>query len=381
MAKVDTFPKLGRQIKAWLRSGVFDKGAYLPTSAGTPQGGVISPLLSNIALHGMETHLKIWVATQTIYNQNGVKLSPTSKRASLGVIRYADDFVVLHKDQHIVAEAKQEVERWLATVGLELKETKTRVTHTDTIYKEQIGFDFLGFNVRRYPVGLNSRNKFGANRKTIIKPCKKAIKSHYEELASIVKHTNKTEVLVTQLNPIIRGWCNYFSTVSSKKSYSRLRSLLFYRLWKWARKKHPTRPAEWRYQKYFRKSGSQLVFGLETTGAWVGIKYHNQYKITRHVKVKGTKSPYDGDLIYWTTRLSRYSGLTGRIARLLRRQKGKCKLCSLPFWHEDVMEIDHVKPKSKGGKDGINNLRLVHGHCHDQRNSIEKIQKVPPGKA
>lgn len=322
----------------------------------------------------METHLKDWVATQEILSQNGGKLGPTSKRASLSVIRYADDFVLLHKDQHIVEEAKREVELWLATVGLELKETKTRVTHTDVPHKEQTGFDFLGFNVRRYPVGLNSRNKFGANRKTIIKPCKKAIKSHYEDLITKISNTNKAEVLVTQLNPIIRGWCNYFSTVSSKETYSKLREGLFYRLWTWIKKKRPTRPADWRYHRYFRKSGTQLAFGLEAAKAWVGIKYHNQYKIARHVKVKGVKSPYDGDLPYWITRLSRYSGLTGRTSRLLRRQKGRCDLCSLPFWHDDVMEVDHILPKSKGGKDGINNLRLVHGHCHDQRNIIEKIQ-------
>jgi hypothetical protein len=105
-------------------------------------------------------------------------------------------------------------------VGLELKETKTRITHTDISHKEQTGFDFLGFNVRRYPVGHNSRNKFGANRKTIIKPRKKAIKSHYEDLITKINNTNKTEVLVTQLNPIIRGWCDYFSTVSSKETFS-----------------------------------------------------------------------------------------------------------------------------------------------------------------
>lgn len=178
LAKMDTFPQLRNQIKTWLRSGVFDKRAYSPISAGTPQGGVIRPLLSNIALHGMETHLKDWVATQEILSQNGGKFSPTSKRASLSVIRYADDFVVLHRDLSIVEEAKREVELWLfIAVGLELKETKTRsfFEHTDISHKEQTGFDFLGFNVRRYPVGYNSRNKFGANRKTIIKPCKQAI--------------------------------------------------------------------------------------------------------------------------------------------------------------------------------------------------------------
>lgn len=232
----------------------------------------------------------------------------------------------------------------------------------------------MGFNVRRYLVGVNSRNKFGSNYKTIIKPCKQAIKSHYEDLVKIIRYTNKVEVLVTQLNPIIRGWVNYFSTVSSKHTYSRLRKLTYYRLWKWIAKIHPTRPAAWRYERYFQKQhgSKQLTFGLKTAKGWVGIKYHNQYPISRHVKVAGTKSPYDGDHRYWVLRLSRYSGLTGTVATLLKRQKGTCALCSLPFWQTDVMEVDHIIPKSKGGKEGITNLRLVHGHCHDQRNIIEK---------
>ena len=174
------------------------------------------------------------------------------------------------------------------------------------------------------------------------------------------------------MNPRIRGWCNYFSTVSSKKTYSRLRLLLFYRLWRWAKRRHPSRSAKWRYQKYFRKRGPQLTFGLETTEAWIGVKYHNRYKITRHVKVKGDKSPYDGDLPYWIKRMSRYSGWTGRTSRLLRKQKALCSFCCLPFWSDDVMETDHIIPRSKGGKAGINNLRLVHAHCHDQRNLFDK---------
>nr|YP_009172363.1 hypothetical protein [Ulva fasciata]ALG35722.1 hypothetical protein [Ulva fasciata] len=371
--KMNTHKLLERQVKSWLRAGVMDNGAYTPSTSGTPQGGVISPLLSNIALHGMETHLKKWVKTQTILNSKGVKLSPTSKMASLGIIRYADDFVIMHKDLEIVSRAKTEIEKWLITMGLELKESKTSITHTDSVHLGKVGFDFLGFNIRRYSVGVNSRNKFGSSFKTIIKPSKEGIKSHYSDLVRVIGNTNKVTVLITQLNPIIRGWCNYFSTVSSKETYSKLRNLLFYRLWRWARRNHPTRSAEWIYNKYFqRQHGGQLSFGRKTDQGWVGVKYHNQYSIARHVKIKGSKSPYDGDHPYWILRLTRYSGLTGKVGILLKRQKGKCSICSLPFWQTDVMEMDHKIPKSKGGKDGIQNLRLVHGHCHDQRNVIEK---------
>jgi len=146
LEKMRTHPLLERQVRSWLKAGVVDHGAYVPTMVGTPQGGVVSPLLSNIALHGMETHLKNWVKTQNILSPKGVKLSPTSKVASLGIIRYADDFVIMHKDLEIMANAQQEVEKWLATVGLELKKPKTRITHTDVPHLGQTGFDFLGFS-------------------------------------------------------------------------------------------------------------------------------------------------------------------------------------------------------------------------------------------
>lgn len=151
VAKLDTYPELRRQVKSWLQAGVLNQGVYEPTRAGTPQGGVISPLLSNIALHGMETHLKNWVKTQTILDLKGIKLSPTSKMASLGVVRYADDFVILHRDLNIVEDAKREVERWLSTMGLELKESKTGITHTDNIYLGRVGFDFFGIQCTKVP--------------------------------------------------------------------------------------------------------------------------------------------------------------------------------------------------------------------------------------
>ena len=373
--KLDTLPQIRNQVRAWLKAGVIDAGASYPTLAGTPQGGVISPLLSNIALHGMENHLKQWVGTQIVLSQKGVKLSPTAKRASLTVVRYADDFVIMHKDLCIVENAKREIELWLADIGLEIKESKTRIVHTDVRLNGSVGFDFLGFNIRRYPVGANSRNRFGASQKTIIKPSKQGTKNHYRELKEIARNTNKTVVLVTKFNPIIRGWCNYFSTVSSKSTFSKLRGLLFYLLWRWIKKKHPTRPASWRYSNYFGKSGSQLLFGLKTPEhTWAGIKYHNAYRITRHVKVKGGKWTYDGDHRYWTLRLSKYSGVSGQVQKLLLKQTGNCALCLLPFWPGSVMEVDHLIPKSKGGTDRITNLRLVHGHCHDQRDLLENVE-------
>jgi RNA-directed DNA polymerase len=184
---------------------VLDEGRFVTSTAGTPQGGVVSPLLSNIALHGLETHLKQWVEKQNVTDERGNKLSTTKKRAGLACIRYADDFVILHKDQNVAELAKSEVQNWLSCVGLELKEAKTRYTHTDMVFNGQVGFDFLGFNIRRYGVGPNSRNKWGAEYRTYVKPAKQSIKNHLIHVDAVLKSTSKTEVVLSKFNLIIRG--------------------------------------------------------------------------------------------------------------------------------------------------------------------------------
>jgi RNA-directed DNA polymerase len=160
---------LRRVIKAWLKSGVLDKGRWFPTDAGTPQGGVISPLLANIALHGMER--RIQEATPRHFLP-GTETDKNHKPPIL--IRYADDFVILHEHLVGVEHCQQVIQEWLTPLGLALHPNKTQITHTLQAYEERLGFDFLGFTVQQISVGKyrTGKNTNGEllGFKTLIKP-------------------------------------------------------------------------------------------------------------------------------------------------------------------------------------------------------------------
>lgn len=149
LEKLNTSPTFRRQIKAWLKSGVTEGDKLFPTDEGTPQGGVISPLLANIALHGMENALE---------GKFKRRVGKTKQKRDISFVRYADDFVIMDEDLDVILEAKSVIEEWLKEMGLTLKESKTRITHTFEKYEGKVGFDFLGFNIRQYPV---SENKVG----------------------------------------------------------------------------------------------------------------------------------------------------------------------------------------------------------------------------
>ncbi len=241
--KIGTFPKLRKQLRAWLKAEVSEKGNLFPTERGTPQGGVCSPLLANIALHGMMGAIK------------------KVKGASL--IRYADDFVVLHESLGKVKECQTIIEEWLAQFNLELKPSKTRIAHTLNEHDGQKpGFDFLGFNIRQYPVGKyqSGKNTNGVilGFKTIIKPSDEKVKQHYRNLADIVKSHNTAPqaALISRLNPVIRGWANYYRAVCSKETYSKIDHLLYKRLRRWANRRHPNKSKKWVAKKYWHTVGS-----------------------------------------------------------------------------------------------------------------------------
>ena len=203
LQKLNTYPTLRRQIRAWLKAGVWDDKQLFPTSEGTPQGGIISPLLANIALHGMEECVKAFAEKTTMYNSSGNKVrGKRDRRKCLSLIRYADDFVILHQDYSVVQRCRELISEWLNDMGLELKPSKTRLTHTlHNVGKEKAGFDFLGFNICQYKVGkyTSGRNKKGESLgyKTIIKPSKKSIRNHYKQIAEIIKNSKS---LKTKLN-------------------------------------------------------------------------------------------------------------------------------------------------------------------------------------
>ncbi|WP_375341292.1 group II intron reverse transcriptase/maturase [Okeania sp. SIO2C2] len=356
-----------RLIKQWLKSGVMDNNQFLESVEGTPQGGVISPLLANIALHGMEERLMEFAKTIDLKNKKGNQKGWKSKCQSLTIVRYADDFVILHEDIKVVLQAKAVIQEWLNQVGLELKPEKTKIVHTLEEYEgNKPGFDFLSFTVRQWKVKSTKQGY-----KTLIKPSSKSIKTHYRKLADIFdkNKTAPTKALIAKLNPVIRGWANYFSTVASKEVFSKIDNLLWVRIWRWASRRHPNKSAKWVKKKYFPRCKETRNW-LLNDGEYI-LNRHSDIPIIRHIKVKGNKSPYDGDWTYWGSRIGKHPGVRKEVTTLLKRQKGKCASCGLTFRPTDLIEVDHIKPRSKGGDNTYKNKQLLHRHCHDTKTASD----------
>lgn len=388
LKKLNTFPKFRRQIKAWLKAGVIDwsqisqiKG-YPATKNGTPQGGIISPLLANVALHGLEIQLKEWVAK--IYkpleydkHYGGYRpLRPHHIRSTLSIIRYADDFVVIHKEKWVVEQAKEKVREFLSNIGLELKESKTKLVNI------REGFNFLGFHVRMYETGgyRSDRNSQGkpTGERILIKPIKESVSRHYLylEVAELIGKMNSATPaqLIAKLNPKIAGWANYYKYAVSTETFSKLNNLIWKRLWRWAARRHPNQGHKWIAKKYFpdvdNRSGDRWRFKLQDQGKTLSLVRYTDTKINQFIKVKGEASIFDGNDGYWGKRLSNHPFLNKRETALLKRQKGKCSICQIHFKDGDRWEIDHINPKAKGGLDVMNNLQLVHRHCHVKKSII-----------
>ncbi|HEY9710886.1 MAG TPA: reverse transcriptase domain-containing protein, partial [Oculatellaceae cyanobacterium] len=369
--KLNTFPTVRRQIRAWLKAGVMDNMQYFNTSEGTPQGGVISPLLANIALHGMEKRIE--ELAESLPGKKAVN------RTALTFVRYADDFVILHEDITVVQRCKDAISEWLKDMGLELKPSKTRIAHTLNWYgQESPGFDFLGFNIRQHPAGKYTSGKHKDKKlgfKTIITPSKEKVQGHIRHIArEIDNHKVAPQgALIGNLNPIIRGWANYYSAVISKAIYAKLDSLMFQKLQSWARRRHSNKGGHWVSRRYWHSiGGDNWSFATEKGGQTVSkLLKHAETKIVRHVKVKGDASPYDADHVYWSTRMGKNPEMPKRVATLLKRQKGKCTHCGLYFREDDVMEVDHRIPRANGGKDSYENWDLLHRHCHDTKTTTD----------
>ncbi len=298
--KLKTFPTIRRQIRMWLKAGVMDAKQLFPTSEGTPRGGVISPLLANIALHGMEERIKEYAKTLDIKKSKGNgQLSWQIKTKSLTLIRYADDFVIFHEDITVVQRCREIISEWLLDMGLELKPAKTRLTHTLNMYaEEKPGFNFLGFNVRQWEVSkYDSKQGF----KTFITPSKEKQEIHYDRVANIIDDHKAAPqaALIGNLNPIIRGWSNYYSTVVSKGIYSSQDALMYQKLKAWAERRHPNKSKGEVAKKYWQTiGGNNWAFATRQEGKNpMRLRSHAETPIIRHVKVKGDASPYDGNLI------------------------------------------------------------------------------------
>jgi RNA-directed DNA polymerase len=373
LVKLRTAPTLRRAIHGWLKAGVVDGAARFPTEAGTPQGGPLSPLLANIALHGLETHLRAAFPRDRY----------TKGRVDWGwqpvVVRYADDFVVLHEDRQVIEQARQLAAQWLARVGLELKPEKTRISHTLIPHDGRVGFDFLGFTVRQYRVGYHRSGALRLGFKTWITPSKASQQRHYAALAAAV-HRQRTATqgqLLGTLNPLIRGWANYHARSVAQAVFNRMDHRLFGRLLRWARRRHPRKSATWAVRRYWHTRGANhWVFG-EPAGP--RLASHARTPIRRHILVRRDASPYDGNWAYWASRLGRHPELPASKAALLQRQHGRCAGCGRYFLERgELMEIDHRIPRSRGGSDATTNRQLLHAHCHAAKTATDGSHRPRP---
>jgi RNA-directed DNA polymerase len=367
LSKLQTFPALRRVIHAWLKAGILDGDQLFPNSAGVPQGGVISPVLANIALHGLETavaqRFRRWAT-------NGSVRTPV-------VIRYADDFVALDADEAIIHQVKDFITEWLQEMGLALKPSKTQITHTLTPYHDAVGFDFLGFEIRQHHVG---RSRTACNStgqplgfKTIIKPSKANVCRHKQALAAIIDQHQQAPhaALIARLNPQLKGWANYYATVCSKQTLAAVDSWVFHKLWAWARRRHPNKGSRWRARKYWGYHHGRWNFAAGPLRLYKA----SATPIRRHTKVQGCRSPFDGDWMYWARRSGTHPEVPRRLSMLLKRQQGKCAFCGLYFRNDDLLEQDHIWPRAYGGVESLDNLQLLHRHCHDRKTALDILQR------
>ena len=368
LGQLGTFPARGL-IADWLKAGVIEQGRFAPTEEGSPQGGVVSPLLLNVALHGMER------AAGVRYQQTGPRAGETVPGSPV-LIRYADDFLALCHTRDEAEQVKARLAGWLAPKGLTFNEDKTRIVTLDE------GCDFLGFTVRRQ------------SGKLLIKPSKAALRRIRERLRTemcALRGANAAMVLV-RLNPIIRGWAAYYRTAVSSEAFSALDRYLWRLTYKWAKHGHPNKPKRWVVDRYFdafnKSRRDRWVFGDRDSGAyrtkfaWTGI--------VRHRMVKGGSSPDDPALAqYWADRRRRGAPppMDQLSLRLLKTQAGRCPSCGDLLLHANhppqtpaeweqwvrvtgkALRNQRLTHRRRDGSGETSSLRLVHARCRGRQHA------------
>jgi len=294
------------------------------------------------------------------------------------IVRYADDLVAVHDDLNIIREVQELIETQLKPMGLRLKPEKTRITHTLKPENGTPGFDFLGFNIRQYRVGKTHSGKTHQGKplgfKTIIKPAKSSIRRQAKRLKAEIatRRYAEQQVLIKALNPVITGWSRYYSTVVSKRTFNYLDMVLFTILLSWACRRHTGKRKDWIIRKYWSQTPGKL-WAFQTPGEKQQLAGHSQTPIRRHLKVRGACSIYDGNWVYWSTRLGHRPDVPARVSKLLQKQQGRCWECGLYFCDGDVMEVDHIIPRNLGGRDAFHNWQLLHRHCHDKKTAEDRL--------
>ena len=380
LGQIGSFPAR-EALRAWLRAGVVDQGSFSPTTEGTPQGGVISPLLLNVALHGMEQ-------AAGVRYRNSARSDAETMAGSPVLVRYADDYVAMCHSREQAEVVKDRLAAWLAPRGLTFNEDKTKIVHVEE------GFSFLGFSVRRYI------DRQGAA-KLLIKPDQESVKRFKRRLAADMRSLrgSNAAAVVFHLNPVIRGWSAYYRGVVSSRTFNGLDNYMWQLTYRWARHTHPNKPWGWIATSYFgkfnRSRQEQWVFGAPNTGAY--LTKFSWTRIVRHVPVKGRASPDDPTLAeYWAQRRGRRTPppLDQHTVRLLRAQHDRCPACgdllvdpnqepqSPQEWEQwfmaarRTMRKQLVVQQANGTRGERSFHRLLHAHCHRQQAGHVRTQRT-----
>ncbi|MEM8717318.1 MAG: group II intron reverse transcriptase/maturase, partial [Cyanobacteria bacterium P01_G01_bin.4] len=364
-------PVPGRElIKQWLKAGYVEAEMFHATPEGVPQGGPLSPLLLNIALNGMQDLLLSFTTTRTCQPSSKAKSQSLRQRTlpTYGYCRYADDFLVTAKTKADIEAIVPILQAWLEPRGLALNIEKTQIVNI------QQGFPFLGFSLRHY------------NGKCLCRPQKEKVLSFLMRIRRWLKQNVSASpaAVIYNLNPILRGWGNYYKHGVSKDVFNYVDHQLWKALWKWCRRRHPNKSKSWVRGKYYRTyQGRTWTFFTHVTDRTGDRKLLtlvrlNRIPIQRHVKVKGTASPDNPELQdYWQHRHTRY-GKTywdkgSKYFKVAQSQNWRCPVCRDALFNGEALHTHHRLPLSSGGTDNEENLVHLHHTCHRYLHNNEGV--------
>jgi RNA-directed DNA polymerase len=335
-------------LKQWLKAGDVAEEMRHPTATGVPQGGGISPLLFNVALHGMEQAL-------------GISSTPRGvTRGTSAVVRYADDCAVFCPTQEQAIDARALLGPWREARGLKWSDEKTRMR------PRREGCSFLGGTIRQSPAPNSARSGY----KRLITPRTDSVKQLQRKLKGLWrKHVGTpTGALSNARNPVIRGWSPSFRTGVAKATFSALANCMYYRAQRDMTRRHPTTSGRGRTQKYQGRSvGHQDQWAFQDTGRNATLRNFAWTQIVRHRLVRSTSSPADPTLQdSWRQRRAQPPMPTRRGRQLAQRQHGQCPVCHHHLENGEELHVHPGVPKKHGGTDDLVKLRLVHHTCPRQ---------------
>ena len=343
-------------LNGFLKAKVFHNGEVFDNETGTPQGGIISPLLANIALTSLDNFIE---------DNFNMKYSTGIVNP---IVRYADDFVIVGVSKQRAKEIKQSIKEHLSTLGLTLSDEKTKITH---VYD---GFDFLGFNIRKYRKTHQKSNE-ASDYKLLIKPQQENVEKVLKGCKEIFdkNKASKLEILIHQLNPKLQGWANYYRYIVSSATFGKIDKINWNRTLNWAKRKHPEKSLNWIYSKYYSRQGKNRTLNfMDSLNNIRLIHMRDIFSKKRFVIVKKQMRVYSADNAdYWRSR--EYHNTFNRLfvrklRELFSRQEGNCPYCESQIIEEEVVNGEihahHMLPRSFGGTDRYSNLRLLHKECH-----------------